>query len=131
MGYNPQDKSFKIGNQVLHEQDLEFPVEYNGQTFYMKYPTPPLKAAMESEIARRLNGYPRSSFDADHLAWVEAMVYVDTLVVKEKSPPWWDGAWNCLDEEAIVTLYNGYYSFRSQLRERLRKGEFQTSGQSE
>ena len=108
----------RIGQQVLHEDDLEIPITYKGEIFTLKYPTPFERAAIESDISRRLGGAARNSFPADHLALVEACAYVDGLLIPDKSPKWFKSAWTCYDETCIGVLYRGYLQFRNTFQER-------------
>lgn len=110
----------KIGKKVLSEDDLKFTVQYKGEIFTLRYPTPFEKAAIEAEIARRLGGYSRESFPPDHLAMVEMTAYVNQLVVPEESPDWFKSAWTCYDESCIANLYQGYLRFRGNFQTRIR-----------
>ncbi|HEB29229.1 MAG TPA: hypothetical protein ENI05_16005 [Porticoccus sp.] len=120
MAREKNEEAFTIGKKVFSETDLEFTVDYDGDVFTLKHPAPYQKAAIEAEIARRLGGYSRDSFPAEHLALIEATTYVDALVVAEKSPNWWKSAWTCYDEELIFNLFRGYYQFRGKFQERIR-----------
>lgn len=124
------DSAMKIGNQILTEDDLQFNVTYNGEVFTLRYPTPFERAAIESEIARKLGGYPRESFPAEHLAMVEATAYANQLVVPENSPAWFKSAWTCYDENCIVALYQGYLRFRGNFQTRFRIDRPEGSGKS-
>lgn len=115
-----KQEDIRIGKKVLSEDDLKFTVQYNGEMFTLRYPTPFEKAAIESEIARRLGGFARSSYPPDHLALVEATAYVDQLVIPDESPDWWRSAWTCYDEACIVSLYQGYLRFRGDFQKRIR-----------
>lgn len=112
----------KIGNQVLSEDDLKFTVQYNGEVFTMRFPTPFEKASIEAEIARKLGGFTRESFPADHLAMVEATAYVNQLIIPEESPTWFKSAWTCYDDQCIVNLFHGYLRFRGSFQTRIREG---------
>jgi hypothetical protein len=118
----------KIGNQVLSEDDLKFTVQYNGEIFTMRFPTPFEKAAIEAEIARKLGGFTRESFPEDHLAMIEATAYVNQLVVPEESPSWFKSAWTCYDDQCIVTLFHGYLRFRGSFQARIRDGRPEGAG---
>lgn len=111
----------RLGKTVLSEDDLEFPVMYNGESFIFKYPTPVEKAVIENEIARKLNGFPRESFSVDHLTLIVATAYVEGMILHNKSPEWFDNAWTCYDEECIHALYAGYLRFRVELQKRFNR----------
>jgi len=113
-------EEIKIGKKVLSEDDLKFTVQYDGEVFTLRYPTPFEKAAIEAEIVRKLGGFRRASFPEQHLAVVEATAYVDQLIVPEESPDWFKSAWTCYDESCIVNLYQGYLRFRSKFQQRIR-----------
>lgn len=125
---NVPEKEFRIGQQVLKEHDLEFTVEYRGENFTMKYPTPAQRHIIESEIARRLGGQPRESFSAAWLQTMEACVYIDNMIVPEKCPDWFTNVWEVLDEELIGKLYTGYFQFRSELQRGIREGRYKGAG---
>jgi len=114
-------KEIKLGKKVLSEDDLKFPVTYDGEVFTLRYPTPYEKSAIEAEIVRRLGGFARNSFPAEHLLLVEATAYVDQLIVSKDSPSWFN-AWTCYDEACIEALYTGYLSFRGKFQKQLREG---------
>jgi hypothetical protein len=114
----------RLGQQIIHEDDLKFEVEYNGEVFILKYPTPFEKAGIEADISRKLGGYARDTYPADHLALVEATSYADNLVVREESPEWFKSAWTCYDEACIGALYTAYLRFRSDFQAKLRSGGF-------
>lgn len=118
------EKTYQIGKQILKEHDLNFTVEYDGEVFTMKYPTPIEKAAIEADIVRKLGGASRESHSPQHVATVEMYCYVDGIVIPDKSPAWFKGVWTCLDEVLIVRLYEGYLSFRDAFRGKLQAGEF-------
>lgn len=120
MARERNEEAFKIGQQVFNESDLEFTVQYNGEVFTLKYPAPFQKAAIEAEIVRRLGGYARDAFSAEHVGLIEATTYAEALVIREKSPTWWKGAWACYDEELLYELFRGYYQFRGKFQERIR-----------
>lgn len=121
-------EEIRIGKKVLNEDDLKFTVQYNGELFTLHYPTFFEKAMIEGEIARRLNGFPRSSFNPDHIMMVEATCYVDQLVVIEESPDWWKTAWTCYDEGCVQALFNGYLRFRTDFQKRIRADGPKESG---
>lgn len=112
----------RIGQQIIHEDDLKFEVEYKGEIFILKYPSPFEKAGIEADISRKLGGFARDTFPADHLALVEATAYADNLVVREESPEWFISAWTCYDEACIGALYTAYLTFRNTFQAKLRSG---------
>lgn len=114
------DNRIRIGSQILTESDLKFTVEYNGEIFTLKYPTPFETAAIEAEISRKLGGFSRETFQPIHIALVEATAYVDNLVVREESPEWFKSAWTCYDEMCIGALYQGYLRFRGTFQARFK-----------
>lgn len=113
-------EEIKIGKKVLSEDDLKFTVQYNGEIFTLRYPTPFEKAGIEAEIVRKLGGFNRASYPPDHLIVIEATAYVDQLVIPEESPDWFKSAWTCYDEACIAALYRGYLQFRSRFQIRIR-----------
>jgi len=113
-------EEIKIGKKVLSEDDLKFTVQYNGEIFTLRYPTPFEKANIEAEIVRKLGGFNRASYPPEHLAVVEATAYVDQLIIPESSPDWFKSAWTCYDEGCIVALYQGYLRFRGKFQQRIR-----------
>lgn len=115
-------KEIRIGQKVLHEDDLKFSVEYQGEVFRLKYPSPFEKAAIEADIARKLGGMPRTSFSPEHVAMIEAQAYVDYMVVAEESPDWFKSAWTCYDDLCVAELYAGYLRFRGEFSQRIRDG---------
>jgi len=124
------DKEIQIGKQVLHEDDLVINVSYKGEQFALRYPDPGIETAIQTEVARRLGGYPRTSFGPDYLAKLEALVTIDLLYIPEKCPEWFGGGpFTCYDEELITELYRSYVRFRSKFRENVRKNRFKTPGQ--
>lgn len=125
-----EEELIQLGKNVIREADLEIPITYKGEQFTLRYASPALQSAIEMEIARRLGGMPRSSYSPDHLASIEAYVIIDMTYIADKCPKWFKGPWVCYDDDLILELYKGYYSFRDQFRERLRSGGFEkgTSG---
>ena len=123
-----EEKKIRLGRQILTETDLEFTVEVRGEVFTLRYPTPAQRNMIEAEIARRLGGQPRSAFSPEYLTTMEAFVYVDYLLVTEKSPDWLKNVWECVDEELIGKLYTGYFQFRGQLQRKIREGEYTRAG---
>jgi len=117
---NEEEKKYRLGKMVLSESELKIKVDYKGDVFTLKYPTPLQKSMIENEIARRLGGFPRASFSADHLAMVEACASIDILMVGDECPKWFETPWTCYDEELIAALYDGYFQFRDQFRQRIR-----------
>jgi len=115
-------KDIRIGQQIIHEDDLKFTVEYNGEVFTMKYPSPFEKAGIEADISRKLGGFARDTYPADHLALVEATAYADNLVIREESPEWFKSAWTCYDEACIGELYTSYLRFRGEFQSKLKSG---------
>lgn len=130
-GQNKKEEQdvIELGRSIIREADLEIPITYNGEVFTLKYPTPAMQAAIESEIARRLNGFPRSSFTNEHLTAIEAYVIIDLTYIPEKSPSWFKGPWTCYDEDLITTLYKGYFLFRNEFQSKLRNGRFEKGSQ--
>lgn len=120
-----KEETINLGRMILRQSDLEIPVIYKGEVFTLKYPTPAMQTAIEADIARRLGGYPRTSFSVDHVASVEACVTVDFTIIADKSPKWFKNVWGCYDEELIATLFEGYLSFRRRFQEKLRTGGFE------
>jgi len=118
----------KLGKMILNDEDLKIKVQYNGEMFTMRYPNPMEKSQIESDIARTLNGMPRSSFSDDHLFLTEATAYVNRLVIPEESPEWFKSAWTCYDERLIATLYGEYLQFRNSFRERIADGQLHGAG---
>lgn len=118
--------ALQVGKNVLHQEDLQFDVTYNGEVFTLRYPTPHTQSFIEVEIARRLDGLPRNSFSEEQLIRIEAYAYVNSLLVPEKSPSWFKSAWTCMDEDLIFALYKAYIEFKETFRRRLREGEFST-----
>lgn len=122
------DKEIRIGQKVLHEDDLKFPVEYNGEVFHLKYPSPFEKVAIETDIARKLGGLSRAAYPAEHVAMVEAQAYVDYMVINEESPSWFKSAWTCYDDMCVAELYGGYLRFRGEFQQRIRDSGLEGSG---
>ena len=121
-----EDKDvINLGRMILRQSDLEIPITYKGEVFTLKYPTPAMQTAIEADIARRLGGFPRTSFSADHVLSVEACVTIDFTIIAEKSPKWFKNVWGCYDEELIATLFEGYCSFRRGFQDKLRSGGFE------
>jgi len=117
------DKKIRIGKKVLSEDELEFQVQYEGEVFTLKYPTPFELAMIASDVAQRLGGFTRQSFPVEHLMMIEAHAYVDHLVVPEKCPSWFKSAWTCYDDRCVNKLYEGYLQFRGKFQERIRSDE--------
>lgn len=125
-----EERTYKVGaKQLLRESELRITVSYKGEVFVLRYPEPVVRNLIEVEIARRLGGFPRSSFTLDHVATVEAYVTVDALYVKDQCPGWFEGPWNCLDEELVLELYRGYWTFRAGFNKKLRGETDQAAGQ--
>jgi len=124
-----REEAYQIGKQILHEHDLEFTVNYKGDTFYCRYPEPYNVAAIEVEIASRLGGMPRSSYAPDHVAIVTATAYTHAIVDYKKSPRWFTSAWKCYDENLLIEIYNGYLRFREEFRKSLSESRFEGSGE--
>ncbi len=118
-------QAIRIGKMILNDEDLKIKVQYNGEMFVMRYPTPMEKAQIETDIARTLGGMPRASFSEDHLFLTEATAYVNRLAIAEECPPWFKSAWTCYDENLIATLYGEYVTFRNTFRNRIAEGELQ------
>lgn len=116
-----EEKAYRIGKQVLHEADLEFEVEYEGETFTLRYPNLLVRNAIEVEIARRLGNTPRAALPAEHVGLIEAACYVAALVELKKCPDWYKGPWDTIDDALTWKLYYGYLSFREELSDRPRK----------
>lgn len=114
------EQEIRVGDQVLSEDDLRFTVEYGGEIFVMRYPTPFEITAIETDIANKLGGNPRSAFPRSHLDMVEAAAYVNQLVIRDESPKWFKSAWTCYDTRCIEELYTGYLRFRGTFQERFR-----------
>jgi hypothetical protein len=121
-------KAIKLGQMLLNDEDLKIRVQYNGEMFTMRYPTPLEKAQIESDIARTLGGMPRSAFPEEHLFLVEATAYVNRLVVVEECPDWFKSAWTCYDERLTATLYGEYLTFRNSFRNRVAEGGLPGAG---
>jgi len=118
-------QAIKIGKMILHDEDLKIKVQYNGEMFVMRYPTPMEKAQIETDIAKTLGGLPRSSFSEDHLFLTEATAYVNRLAIADECPSWFKSAWTCYDENLIATLYGEYVTFRNTFRNRIADGKLQ------
>lgn len=125
-----EKQTFRLGQQVLHQDDLEIEVTYNGEVFVLRYPNPMQRAAIENEVARRLGGLPRESYDPDQLTLLIATTYVDNLFIPEKCPNWFESAWTCYDDDLIAQLYTGYLRFRDQFRKKIRDKQFQRAGEA-
>lgn len=122
-----KDKAVQIGKMLLNPEELKIKVTYNGEIFVLHYPNPMEKAQIETEIARTLNGLPRSSYPNEHLYLVEATAYVNNLLIPEESPSWFKSAWTCYDEVLLATLYGEYVRFRDRFRERFADNGLQGS----
>lgn len=121
-------EEIRIGKKVLSEDDLKFTVQYEGEIFTMRYPTPFEKAAIEAEIVRKLGGFSRDSFPPNHLEIIAATAYVDQLIIPDESPEWFKSAWTCYDESCIGALYTGYLRFRGGFQKRIRSSGPESGG---
>ena len=119
---NDDEKTVRIGKKVLRESELEFQVDYNGESFVLKYPNMYARSAIETEIARRLGGMPRSAYPPEHVLLVTAAVYANAMIVPNKHPDWFVDVWTTYDEELVTTLYSGYLQFRDKIQSRDRPG---------
>ena len=126
-----QNKTFKLGKQIIHEDDLKIPVEYKGEVFTLLYPNPLQRTSIETEIARRLGGMPRESFSVEHITMVVANSYIDNLLVLEESPTWFKSPWTCYDEELLGTLYAGYLQFRTRIQQKISDEGFAVNSKSD
>ena len=115
-----EERSIKIGAQILREDELEIQVPYKDDIFVLKYTSPIIRSQVEMEVARRLGGFSRSSYSADYLLQLEMNVTVDLLYISEKCPGWYEGPFRDYDEERTLILYNGFLQFREEFRRRLR-----------
>ena len=115
-----KDAKNKLAHKVLKEDDLRFDVNIDGEVFVMKYPLPFENGLIQGEVARRLGGFPRTSFSEEHVAMTEAYCYVEAMVIHEDSPSWFTSAWACPDDDVVLKLYQGYLQFRSKLQGQLR-----------
>jgi len=113
-------EAVKIGKMVFHQDELEIPITYRGEVFVLQYPNAFQKAQIETDIARRLAGLSRESYPLEHLNMMEAVCYVNALVIPEKSPAWFKSAHTSYDDELIANLYAGYLSFRDEFRAKIR-----------
>jgi hypothetical protein len=123
-----KEKALKLGKSILRESDLEVSVTYRGEVFTLRLPNPSQMAQIETEIARRLGGYPRDSFSVDHLTRIRMMVTIDLTLVAEKSPNWFSSAGQCYDEELLAKLYSEFIDSREQFLQRLKNGYYEGSG---
>ena len=115
-----EERSVRIGAQILREDELEIRVPYKDDIFVLKYPNPIIRSQVEMEVARRLGGYPRASYSAGYLLQLEMNVTVDLLYISEKCPNWYEGPFQDYDEERTLVIYNGFLQFREEFRRRLR-----------
>lgn len=124
-----EKKEYIIGKQVIHEDDLEFKVDYKGESFTLRYPTPLVRNQIDVAIARQLGGMPRESFSQDSLAQIEMTAYINAIIVPDKCPEWFqknvNTLWEYYDEMLILELYRGYVNFRDRFRDDLSKGRFE------
>lgn len=124
-------KDHILGKQILREEDLEFTVNYKGEVFTLRYPTPFVKAGIEADIARRRGGMSVDSFTTEGAALIEITAYANALVIPKKCPQWFqdniDSLWDCYDEDLILALYRGYVDFRDTFRKKLSEGGFERS----
>ena len=120
------EENIRLGKQILHEDDLKITATYEGEMFVLKYPDPIQQSQIEMEIARRLGGYPRSSYSADYLMQLEMNVIVDMLYIAESCPAWYEGPFRDYDEQRTIALYNAYLKFRDKFRRRLHSGKSKT-----
>lgn len=122
-------KEYRIGSQILHEDDLKFKVEYKGETFTLRYPTPLMVNQIEIEVARRLGGMDQRSFSPEILDQIKMISYVNSLLVIEECPKWFQenvkSLWEFYDEALVFELYRGYANFRDTFRDRVSKGGFE------
>ncbi len=125
------EKTYRVGKQVLRESELKIQVTYKGEVFTLLYPTPLRKSMIETEMARRFGGLPRSSFSQEHIALVEACVIIDTLMIPKECPSWFTTPWECVDENLITEIYQGYFQFRDRFRERLRSNGAEGGGKGD
>jgi hypothetical protein len=114
----------RIGKQVLTEDDLKIEVPYKDELFVMKYPTPWEKAQIERVIAGHLNGMPRASFPEGELFRIQAMCYVDGLMIPDLCPDWFVNPWQCYDEQLVLELFSGYLSFRDEFVKNVNNGRY-------
>lgn len=124
------EKEYVLGKQVLTEDDLKFTVDYKGDTFTLRYPTPFVKTQIEADIARRLGGMARESFSMEALAQIEVTAYANALVVPSECPPWFSkvkSLWDYYDENLAIELYRGYVSFRDRFRDDLLNDRFEAN----
>ena len=117
------EEIIKLGRNVLMEHDLRFNIEHNGEVFVMKFPDPIVENQIETEIARRLGGYPRESFTENHLTKLRMIVTIDFLMVD--SPTWFTSAGRCYDEQLIAKLFTEYVTFRESFQKKLYDGSFE------
>jgi hypothetical protein len=115
-----EEKTYTIGKTILKESELRITLEYNGETFVLKYPNPLEKSQIEVDIARHLGGVPRESVDPDQIAMTTAQCYVADLYIADECPKWFK-PWECYDEMLIAKLYTEYVTFRGKFQKRFIK----------
>lgn len=121
------EKEYKLGKQIIREDDLEFTVEYKGENFVLKYPTPVVQSTIYRNASFAIGAVPRPSVPMDYIDMVDKISYLDQIVIKEKSPSWLkdqNSFWECLDEGLIEALWEGFSKFRDSFRARIQKDGF-------
>ena len=114
------DKTIKVGQQVLNQDDINKVITVGKESFKIKLPTPFIQQTIEREIAMRL-GSPVDSFPINAYNMIRMCVTLDAVLID--TPDWWTTAGECYDDGMLNDLWDKYLEEKETFRRSLREGK--------
>jgi len=102
------DNDVKFKSLVVKESDREFSKNIGDDSFTVRIPLPYQKTTIIASTSRALGGANTDSISVSEREYVRMIITLNHVVVK--SPPWWDGAETCPNDEFLNEIWEFYLS---------------------
>ena len=112
----------KIRGMIITLQDRQRIIKVGDDAFTVQIPLPGDRVNLSTQIANAIGGRDLKSIPTYEYQFTKMIVTLNFVLVK--TPDWWDGAENCMDEDLLATLYKEYDEFEADFQKSLKKNKF-------
>ena len=124
-------EEYKVRNMLFLEEDRRKVVKHeSGDSFSIKAIFPADRKFISRQMAILQNGMPATTYDSNSLYFFEREAVINVCLVADVSPPWWQGADKCPDEELLNWLYIEIVNWTNEFQARIKKNQFAGTSQA-
>ena len=125
-----KEEKIKIGQNILSESDMKFPIKTKLGIITLKMPTLSDKSYIIANTNRYLGGVTLQNVMPSQFEFATACATIEVLIDDETTPEWWEGIEKAsIDEDWVMETYYGYLEQLNRFKTDLKKNKYKGNSQ--